>query len=126
MIEQENEIIPLCPVCSETLTTNLYFTSDNHLYHRNCFDKLNFKSPISKQVFSYYIPVNKNVNDRVYFEKILNNNFKTIIYDLDGYNQIGSERKWFDWNRFNINGIVEHGFNRKKELACEEKFKQAV
>ena len=74
MIEEENEKIRLCSVCLETLTTNLYFTSDKHLYHRNCFDKLNFKSPISRQVFSYYTPVNKVVNGKVYFEKKFQNN----------------------------------------------------
>ena len=65
MIEEEKEKIPLCPICLETLTTNLYFISDNHLYHRNCFDELNFESLISRQDFLYYLPVNKVVNDKV-------------------------------------------------------------
>ena len=70
MIEEENEKIALCPICLETLTTILYFTSDNHLYHRNCFDKLNFKSPISRQDFLFYLPANKVFNGKVYLKKI--------------------------------------------------------
>ena len=69
MIEEENGEIPLCPISLETLTTNLYFTSDNHLYHGNCFDKLIFKRPKSRECFSYYFPVNKVVHGKVYFEK---------------------------------------------------------
>ena len=65
MIEEEIEKIPLCPVCFETLTMNLYFASDSHLYHKNCFNKLNFKSPISRKDFSYYLPVNEVVNVKV-------------------------------------------------------------
>ena len=65
MIEEENEKSPLCPVCLEILTTIFYFTSANHLYHRNCFDKINFKSPISTEGFLYYFPVNKVVNGKV-------------------------------------------------------------
>ena len=71
MIGEEIEEVPLCPICLEILTTNLYFTSDNHLYHRNCFDKLNFKIPISRECFLYYFPVDKVVNGKVYFEKRL-------------------------------------------------------
>ena len=55
MIEEKNEKIPLCPVCLETLTNNSYFASDEHLYHKNCFSKLSFKSPISRQDFSFYL-----------------------------------------------------------------------
>ena len=79
MIEKENEKTPVSPICLEILTSNLYFTSDNHLYHRNCFDKLNFKR----------------------FE----NNFKTKICDLDGFSQDGFNRKGFDRDGFNKNGI---------------------
>ena len=66
MIEEENEKIPLCPVCLETLITNLIFASDNHLYHKICFSKLNLKSPISRKDFSYYLTVNKVVKGIVY------------------------------------------------------------
>ena len=69
MIEEEIEKVPLCPVCLETLTMNLYFVSDNYLYLKDCFGKLNFKSPISRQDFSYYLAVNKVVNGKTYFEK---------------------------------------------------------
>ena len=96
LIEEENEIIPLCPTCFEISTINFYFTSDNHLFHRNCFDKLKFKSPLSREGFSYDFPVNKVVNGKVYFGKRFKNNFKTIIYDLDGFNQDGFNRKGFD------------------------------
>ena len=125
-MNEENEKNPLCPICLETLTTKLYFTSVNHLCHKNCFDKLNFKSPISREGFSYYFPVKKVVKGKVYFEKRFKNSFKTIIYDLDGFNQDGFNRKGFDRDGFNVNGIDENGFNRNKELACEEKFKQAI
>ena len=99
--------------------TNLYLASDDHLYHRNCFSKYYFESPISRQDFSYYLPVNKVVNGKVYFEKKIKINFVTIIYELDGFNQDGYDRKGFDRNGFNINGIDEHVFNRNEELACE-------
>ena len=52
MIEEENEKIAIYPVCLKGLTTDLYFTSDDYLYHKKCFSKLNFKSPISRQDFS--------------------------------------------------------------------------
>ena len=70
--------------------------------------------PTSRQDFSYHPPVNKVVNGKVYFGKETENNFKIIIYDLDGFNQDGFNRKGFDRNGFNIKGIDENGFNRKK------------
>ena len=96
MIEGENEKVPLCPVCLGTLTTNLYFASANHLYHKDCFSKLNHKVSKSRQVFSYYLPVNKVVNGKVYFEKKIKINYKTIFYYLDGFNQDGFKRKVLD------------------------------
>ena len=66
------------------------------------------------------------VNHKVYFRKKFKNNFKTIIYDLDGFNQDGYDRKAFDRNGFNVNGIDENGFNRTKDLACEEEVKQSI
>ena len=123
MIEEENEKIVICPDCLESLATNLYFASDGQLYHKNCFDKLTFKSPISRQVSSYYIPKNKVVNGRKNFEDKTNNNFKTLIYDSAGFNQDGFNRKGFDRDGFNINRIDEIGFNRNKEINCEEKIK---
>ena len=69
MIGEENEKIPLCPVCLETLASDFYFASDNHLYHQVCYIKKIYKSPISRQDFSYYLPVNKVVNDKKCFEK---------------------------------------------------------
>ena len=65
------------------------------------------------------------INGKVYFEKKIENNFKTI-YDLDGFNQDGFNKKGFDRDGFIINGIDENGFNRSKELACEKKVKQAI
>ena len=79
MIKEENEKIAICPVCLVSLTVFLFFTSDDYLYHRKFFSKLNFKSPISRQDFSYYFPVNKLVNDKVYFEK------KTLEIILEYY-----------------------------------------
>ena len=72
MTEEESEKIAICPVCLESLMTNSYFASDNHLYHKDCFGKLNFKSPLSRQDFSCYLPVNKVVNGKLFFEKIWN------------------------------------------------------
>ena len=69
MIEEENEKIAICPICLETLTTNLYFASDDHLYHKNCSHKIFFISAKSRQGFSYYLPVNKVGIGKVYFEK---------------------------------------------------------
>ena len=51
--------------------------------------------------------------------------FRTF-YNLDGFDQDGFNRKGFDNNRFNIKGINEKGYSRNKELACEEKLKQAI
>ena len=84
MINEEIEKIASFPICIENLTTNLYFPSDGYLYHKTCFNNLYFKSPLSRQYFSYYLPVNKVVNGKVYFEREIKNNFKLIIYDLDG------------------------------------------
>ena len=56
-------------MCLESLTTDLYFTSDDYLYHKKCISKINYKSPITRQDFLYYLSVNKLVNDKVYFEK---------------------------------------------------------
>ena len=52
--------------------------------------------------------------------------FKTIIFDLEGFNQDCFNRKEFDRDGFNISGIDEHGLNTNKELACEEKGKQSI
>ena len=101
MIQEEIEKIAICPVCLESLTTDLYFTSDDYLYHKKCFSKLNYKSPITKQEFSYYLPVNKLVDDKVDFGKNVRNNFK-LIDNLDG----------FDEDRFNEEGFDRNGFNR--------------
>ena len=53
MANEENEKIPLCPVCLETLTTKIDFASDGYLYDENCFSKLDFENPISRQDFLY-------------------------------------------------------------------------
>ena len=119
MIEGENEKNPLFAISLETLKTDIYFTSDGYLCHKICFHELNFQSPISRQDFSYYFPVNKVANGKKYFEKEIK--IKITGYDRDGYDQDGFNRKGFDSNGFNINGIDEHGFTRKKELACEKK-----
>ena len=69
MIQEEIEKIAICPVCLENWTPDLYFTIDDYLYHKKCLSKSNYKSPITGQDFSYYLPVKKLVNDKVYFEK---------------------------------------------------------
>ena len=75
MMEDEYEKIAVCRVCLESLTIDLYFISDNYLYHKNCFSKLDFRSPISRQFFLYCFPVNKLVNYKIYFEKNIENSF---------------------------------------------------
>ena len=112
-------------MCLETSTTDSYFTSDDYLYDKNCFSKLNFESPISRKDFLYYFPVNKLVNYKVYFEKNLKNNFR-IVYYLEGFDQDRFNRKRFDRNGFKGKGVDEYGYNRNKELACKEKPKQAI
>ena len=44
---------------------------------KNVFNDLNFKSPMSRQDFTYYFPANKLVNDKVCFEK---KNIKSFQY----------------------------------------------
>ena len=96
------------------------------MYDQNCFSKINFESLISRQNFSFCLPVNKVVNGRVHFEKEIKKNFEIITYDLDGFNQDGFIRKGLDRNGFDINGTDENGFIRKRETVCEEKVKQAI
>ena len=66
------------------------------------------------------------VNGKVYFEKEIKINFKISVYDLDGFNQDGFNRKGFDRKGFDINGFDEIGYIRNKEVACQEKLKQAI
>ena len=61
-----------------------------------------------------------------YFLKKNKNFFRTMNYDLDGFIQDVYARKGFYRNGFNIIGIDENGFNRNKEIACEEKVKQVI
>ena len=61
------------------MKTDLYFTSDGYLYHKISYHKLNFKSPLSRQDFSQYFPVNKVVNGKVYSEKKLKMNLQVLI-----------------------------------------------
>ena len=37
MINEETEKIAICPVCLKNLITDLYFFSDDYLYHKKCF-----------------------------------------------------------------------------------------
>ena len=122
MIKDKNEKIAICHVCLDGLTTDLFFTSDDYLYHKKCFNESNFKSPISRQ---YYLPVNKLVDDKVYFEKNIKSNFR-ITYDSNGFDQDGFDRKGFDRDGFNGKRFDEYGYDRNKELACKEKPKQAI
>ena len=86
MIQKEIEKIAICPVCLESLTTDFYFTSDEYLYHEKSFSKLIFESPINRQGFSYYLPVNTLVNDKVFKLKNIKIIFR-IIYNLDEFDQ---------------------------------------
>ena len=108
-------------MCLGGLITDIYFTSDDYLYQKKCSSKLNFKSPLSRQYFSYYFPANKMVNDKVYFEKNNKNNFR-IIYNLDGFDEDGFEKEGFDRNGFNRKGFDGDSYNSNKK----EKPKQAI
>ena len=125
MAIEENERIAICPVCLEGLTTDLYFTSDDYLYHKRCFYKLNYKNPLSRQDFLYYFPVNKVVDDKLFLKDTLKLFFK-IRYDLDGFDQDGFSRKGFDRDGFNRKGIDEYGYISNKGLACKKKLKEAI
>ena len=41
----------ICPVCLEKITTDLYFTSDDYLYHGNCFNKIDFEIQYLDKIF---------------------------------------------------------------------------
>ena len=103
-------------MCLEGLTTDFYFTSDNYLYHKKCFSKLNYKNPITRQSFSYYLPKNKLVNEKVYFDKKTKNTFR-ILNNPDGFDEDGFNRKRFGRNAFDRKRIDEYGFYSNKELA---------
>ena len=45
---------------------------------------------------------------------------------MDGFDEDGFNKEEFDRNGFNRKGIVEYALNRKKELACKGKLKQAL
>ena len=107
-------------MCLESLTSDLYFTFDDYLYHKKCCSKLNYKNPITRQNFSYYLPVNKLVNDKVYFEINKKNKFR-IIYILDGFDEDGFNKEEFDRNGVNRREVAEYGYNSNKELACAKK-----
>ena len=55
------------------------------------------------------------LNGKVYFEKEIKNIFR-IIYDLDGLDQDGFNRKGFDKNGFNRKRVDDYGYNSHKEL----------
>ena len=112
-------------MCLESLTTDLYFSSDDYLYHKKYFSKLSYNSPITRQDLSYYLPLNKLVSDKVYFEKRNIKNKFRIIYNLDGFDEDGFNKERFDRDGFNRKGVDEYGYNSNKELACKEKIKQA-
>ena len=109
MIQEQTEENAICPVCLEGSTTGLYFTSDDYLYHKKCFSELNFKSRITRQNFSYYLPENKLVNDKVYFEKNIQTNLG-IIYSLEGFDENGFNKEGFDRNGFISKGVDEYGY----------------
>ena len=105
MIQEEIEKNAVRPVCLECLTTDLFFTSNDYLYHGKCFGKLNFKSPISRQDFLYYFPQSKIVNDKVYFDKETESILRMIFIE-DGFDKDGFNRKRFDRNGFNRKGLM--------------------
>ena len=52
MAKQENEKIPICPICLGNLEIDIYFCCEGFLYDESCFTKLEFKSPITRQKLS--------------------------------------------------------------------------
>ena len=89
------------------------------------YKKIDFKSPMSRQDFSSYLPVNKLVNVKVDFEKNIKINFGKND-ELDGFDQDRFNRKDFDKNGFERKRIDEYGCDRNKELACKKKLEQAI
>ena len=100
MTEEENEKIAICPVCLESLTTDLYFTSDDYLYHQTRF----FIFFTCKQTSQWW---------SLFWKKNIKNNFR-IIYNLDGFDVDGFSKEGFDRNGFNRIGIDEYGYNINK------------
>ena len=49
-----------CPVCLENLNVDVLYCSDGYLYHRKCFDVLNFKSPITREKNHILVTFGKN------------------------------------------------------------------
>ena len=86
MEEQSNEKNPLCPICSETLSTNLCLYSLGYLYDGKLVENL-IQSPISRQKYSYCIPVAELNGMMVFFEKKQTNKFLVKVYDLKGFDQ---------------------------------------
>ena len=48
-----------CPVCLEKLNDGVY-CSDGYLYDQKCFDRLNFKSPITREKNHILVTFEKN------------------------------------------------------------------
>ena len=97
-MEDEKQNFAIWPVCLESLTIDLYFFSDDYMYHKKCFSKSNFKSPKSRQDFLFYFPANKLVNDKTYVEKDIKNHFRIVFglveFDQDGFNRKKFRSKW--------------------------------
>ena len=59
----------VCPVCLEYIKNDFCFCSDGYLYNRKYSLNIKFNSPITRENFSYYMPIEKVLGNKVYFEK---------------------------------------------------------
>ena len=53
----------------ETLNDYVFYCSDGYLYNRKCFDGLDFKSPITREKITYWLPLERIDDNIVRFEK---------------------------------------------------------
>ena len=107
-----------CPVCLESLDTDVLYCSDGYLYDRKCFDGLKLISPINREKITFWLPLERIEDNIVRFETESRNNTTLIIYNSQGYNQYGFdikgyEREGFDKDGFNKEGIDRDGFDKE-------------
>ena len=92
-------IIVTCPVCLETLNDDVFYCSDGYLYDRKCFDGIDFfKSPITREKITYWLPLERIDDNIVRFEKESRNKISIIKYDSRGFDQYGFDIEGFDEN----------------------------
>ena len=115
-----------CPICLQILKFDVLYCSDGYLYDRKCFDELDFKSPISREKFTFWLPL-EIINDNIVrFKKQSRNNTYLSVYNSSGYDQYGFDIEGFDINGFDKLGFNKDGFNKDKVLIDVDKAKKAI